>query len=150
MGPPGTIQAARAFLAALDLRRFRVRSRPAFSAILDTVTEELRGSLPTKAQHWGSARKFLNIFLRDCLYDRILAEKYGLVRLEPWLEVPLDKQVAKGLRKLSPPVGAPRWQTVIGLQPGASALLQEAASRAAARDGVCRVHLDLRFYRNEA
>ena len=150
MGPPGTIQAARAFLAALDLRRFRVQSRNRFETLLNTVTEELRSSLPPKAQHWGSARQYLNIFLRDCLYDQYLSERYNLSHLEPWLEVPLDKQVAKGLRKLVPSVGAPRWKTVIGLAPDCSALFQDAAARAAKRDSVCRVHLDLRFYRNEA
>ncbi|HEY9707785.1 MAG TPA: hypothetical protein V6D48_06230, partial [Oculatellaceae cyanobacterium] len=97
MGPRGTIKAARQFLADLDLRRLRKRSQSSFAAVLDSMTDELIAALPRKSQHWGSARKFLNIFLRGVIYNRYLCDHYSLYRLEPWLEIPLDSHVAKGL-----------------------------------------------------
>src|SRR5688572_26252253 len=93
MGPQGTIKAARKFLADLDLRRLRKRSQSSFTVELDTLTVELMKALPKKAQHWGSARKFLNIFLRGVVYNRYLCDRYDLYALEPWLEIPLDRQV---------------------------------------------------------
>jgi hypothetical protein len=120
MGPKGTIRAARDFLSHLDLRRFEVGTESEFLRILDTVTEELLKSMPIGAQHWGSARKFVNIFLRGCVYNRHICLGYKLARTEKWLEVPLDSHVAAGLRNLDDRTDLPRWQTVIGLYSGYS------------------------------
>jgi hypothetical protein len=147
MGPKGTIQAAREYLQTVDLRRFRVRSERMFQRRLNKVTEELRQSLPKKARHWGSSRKFLNIFLRGCLYNRYVCEHYKLQVLERWLEVPLDSQVGKGLRKCLPKENVPRWKSVVGITPRENATFQSCAARLAVSEGVCRVHLDLKFWR---
>jgi len=147
MGPKGTVQAAREYLQTVDLRRFRVQSERAFQRQLDKTTEELRQSLPKKARHWGSSRKFLNIFLRGCFYNRYLCEHYKLHLLEPWFEVPLDSQVGKGLRNCSSNQDVPRWKSVVGLTPEQNSVFQSCASRLAISEGVCRVHLDLKFWR---
>ena len=147
MGPKGTIQAARAYLQNVELRRFCVHSERAFQRRLNETTEELRRRLPNGARYWGSSRKFLNIFLRDCFYNRYICEHYKLHALEPWLEVPLDSHVAKGMGKCPAGGDVPRWRTVVGLTPEQNAVFQACASRLAASEGVCRVHLDLKFWR---
>ena len=150
MGPPGTIQAARIFFQGVDLRRFRRRSEIAFAKELNAATNELEYSLPEGAQHWGSSRKFLNIFLRGCLYNQYICKAYSLDRLEPWLEVPLDSHIAKGLKRSAGRGQLPRWTTVIGLSQENSELFQAYASDFAARQKTFRVHLDLKFWRGGA
>ena len=48
---------------------------------------------------WGFARKGLNIFLRDCFYNRYIHDHYGLQAIEPFLEVPLDGRVMEKIRR---------------------------------------------------
>ena len=149
MGPKGTIQKARDFLQALDLHRFQVKSEKAFQRVLETVTLELKSALPRTAQRWGSARKFLNIFLRDVLYNRYLCEAYRFKHLEPWLELPLDSHVARGLK--SEPTGQhlPRWETVVGLTSKQSQEYQNFAAQLANQLRTHRIHLDLKYWRDE-
>lgn len=147
MGPAGTIQAARAFLKSVDIKRFSVRSETAFRSVLDAVTGELLESLPRKARRWGAARKFLNIFLRNCTTNKYLCEHFALDRIERWLEVPLDSHVGKRLRKEPAGSGLPKWKTVVGLTPEASAAFQKVATEVAAAEGVLRVHLDIKYWR---
>ena len=147
MGSAGTIPAARKYLQLVDLRRFVVRSEEAFLSELSAATGELKRSLPSDARHWGSSRKFLNIFLRGCLYNRYLCSLHRLERIESWLEVPLDSHVAKGLKQEAGRDALPVWTTVIGLTPQNSDRFQAFASEVAKRDGVLRVHLDLKYWR---
>jgi hypothetical protein len=93
-GNAGTVAASRTFLRSLPLQRFAVRNARKFAQALDRTTNDLRTALPRTAQHWGLARKILNIFLRDCLYTTYLAEAYRLQRAEPLLELPLDSITA--------------------------------------------------------
>lgn len=150
MGPKGTVQAARLFLQKIEINRFMVRSQRAFAMELDAATEELRKSLPPKARKWGSARKFLNIFLRNCAYNQYLRVQWRLERIEPWLEVPLDSHVAGGLHRETGSENLPKWSTVISLKPALSANFQKFASDVAARDGVLRVHLDVKYWRQNS
>jgi hypothetical protein len=144
-GSAGVIQAAKTFMEKLDLGAVCLDSESRFQRVLNKLTERLRSALPPNAQHWGAARKALNLFLRDAFYNRYTFGQYGLARLEPWLEVPLDKYVAiellKGDRSL------PRWEGVKYLSPATSELYQASASIMAERRGVARVHLDLWLYR---
>jgi hypothetical protein len=149
MGPEGTITAAREFLAAFDLRKFRVRSERKFQQQLNLATEALRMSLPPDAQHWGSARKFFNIYIRGALYNKYLCEHFELAGLEAWLEVPLDSHVAKGLRTELEGATLPGWKTVISLTPELNAEFQAVASNVSDRLGVARVHLDAKYWRGD-
>jgi len=141
----GTVAAARRFLRSLDLRRFVTESEDAFQECLDATTLECQARLPSKS--WGAARKFLNIYLRGALYNRFLCEHYGLAILEPFLEVPLDRSVAIGLRGEDGGLSLPRWGTVIRLKPDVSAAYQAFASSVSRRKGCARVHLDLWYFR---
>lgn len=147
MGPEGTIDAARDFLANIDLSRFQTLNEKDFRNILEQVTCECIKELPQTAQHWGSARKFLNIFLRDVVYNKYLCEAYKLDAIEPWLEVPLDRQVTSALRKVADGHNLPRLESVIRLDSATNRTYQEFASAVANKDGVLRVHLDLKYWR---
>lgn len=149
MGPGGTVPAARRFLADLSLARFRCRSAGSFQRTLDRVTDEYVKELPRGARHWGSARKFLNIFLRHVVYSRYLCEEYRLAHIVPWLEVPLDSHTALGLRGERGGSSLPRWRTVIGLDAATSRRYQDFAAEVASRMGCERVHLDLLYWRRE-
>jgi hypothetical protein len=113
------------------------------------VTAAYVEHLPRGAQHWGPARKFLNIFLRGVVYNRYLCDEYALAGIVPWLEVPLDSHVALGLRSEPGGLSLPRWKTVKGLDPTTSKRYQDFAADTAARIGCERVHLDLLYWRRE-
>jgi hypothetical protein len=149
MGPKGTISAAQEYLASLNLARFRVNSDKESRAALDQATECFLDQLPAGGKHWGAARKFLNIFLRNVIYNRFLCEHYGLIILEPWLELPLDSQVAKGLREEANGRSLPRWKTVIGLDRETNKKFQEFATSVAAKESIHRVHLDIKYWRRD-
>jgi len=133
----------------LDLRVFaRAKNQTSFEELLDKTTEKLRLALPEYWQRWGSSRKFLNIFLRDAFYNRYLCNVYKLRKLEPWLEIPLDRDVANGLRSERGGKSLPAWKTVIGLDQQTSKLYQNFASHIAKKKNISRVHLDLWYWRN--
>lgn len=142
----GTVLAARGFLPAINLRSLAQLDERAFARRLDHLTGKLCALLPDRSDGWGFARKFLNIFLRDSLYDAHLSRTFRLARIERWLEVPLDGDV--GRRLLAEPEGAslPRWRTIYELDHATHLAFQQVASRVAARKGIARVHLDLLFW----
>jgi hypothetical protein len=145
-GRSGTVAAARQFLGNLDLSRVPSRSADRFTKWHDLTTEQLRRALPGRSPPWGAARKFLNIFLRDALYEAHLHQTYRLDRVERWLEVPLDGYVGKRLNADREGAALPRWRTIKGLTPTVSAQFQAVAAVAAAREGCARVHLVLLFW----
>jgi hypothetical protein len=146
-GSRGVIARTRSRLRKIDLARFSVRSRSAFAARLDAETKRLRKALPRGARNWGTARKALNLFLRDVLYHRLLCKFYGLDSLEQRLEVPLDSYVAKAIRGELPREDLPKWPGVKHLTPQISMVYQTAAAQIAAKEQIARVHLDLRWWR---
>lgn len=150
MGPPGTIAAAKRFFQEFDLRSIKARSEASFITKLDNATEELRASLPREGQYgqyWGSSRKFLNIFLRNCLYNRYLCDQFRFHTLEKWLEVPLDSHVGRGLKLETEGKNLPCWKTVIGLTPEISNEFQTIAHLVAVKKRIARVHLDILYWR---
>jgi len=89
---------------------------------------------------------FLNIFLRNCAYNRFVCEEFGLDKLEPWMEVPLDSHVATGLKSEQEGAHLRRWKSVIGLTRIDSDALQAVALKVAMRKGINRVHLDVHYW----
>ena len=137
----GDIEHIRTFLDRLNLRRFNDPTK--FSRALDRSTKSLANLLPK--DRWGAARKFLNLYLRDATYNFYLREAYGLDRVEPLLELPMDSYAANELRRQC---GAlPRWKGVIHLAPKENAVYQAFAGQVAARECIHRVHLDVRYWR---
>lgn len=146
-GGANVVQRARDFLRSVDLAAFRVGTEAGFRARLDKATEALRSRLPRGARNWGTARKALNLFLRDAVYSFYVREYYGLARLEPWLEVPLDSLVAAEILRSRDDGALPRWPGVKHLSPEISDAYQRVASRIGSAAGVYRVHLDLSWWR---
>jgi hypothetical protein len=147
MGPSGTIDRARAFLKSMDLAKLVTPDCDAFRQELDRVTKEYVSVIPLA---WGSARKFLNIFLRDCLYNRWVCEDYKLRDIESWLEVPLDSHVSSELSERDTEKVLPRWRGVTKLELAQSEIYQRFAAQVAEAEGVARVHLDIKFWRANA
>jgi hypothetical protein len=104
----------------------------------------LQKELPRPAASWGLARKLLNIFIRDCVYDSYLRRAYGLQAIESACEIPLDSITATQIRRKSP--GVPQWRGVKYVTPEVSAQYQEAARAIAQKKGVSTLHLDAYWY----
>jgi hypothetical protein len=141
-GGKGVVGAARNFLRQLDLSRFAVGNRSAFAAELDRATNELRSALPRGAQHWGIARKVLNIFLRDCFYTSYLVSTFRLDRSEVFMELPLDSITAKQLKSTVGRGALPSWCGVKHVTPEINARFQDAAAKEATKQRIERLHLD--------
>src|SRR5689334_14518955 len=75
MGSKGTIRRVRSFLAAGVLQDLDATSVETFPCYLDEVTNKLMAEAGVE---WGPARKFLNIFLRDALYNYYIRAEYKL------------------------------------------------------------------------
>jgi len=141
-GNTGTVAASRQFLRSLPLQRFALTQLGRFAAELDRTTDDLRAALPRNAQHWGLARKILNVFLRDCLYTTYLSEAYQLQRAENFLELPLDSITARQLQLVAGRGVLPRWPGVRHVTPDVSAQFQAVAAKEAKARKIARAHLD--------
>lgn len=141
-GAPGVVSAARCFVADLPLHPFGTKLEPAFVNALEGSTEQLRRALPRGAKRWGVARKLLNIFLRNALYNHYLNQAYSLDQAEPWFEVPLDSIVAKELRRLLGSTPLTKWRGVQHVTPTVSRQYQQAIRQLAADKGIAPIHLD--------
>jgi hypothetical protein len=146
-GAEGVVDAARRFLADLDLTPLKTLDPAAYAAWLDKTTDDLLRHLPEKARRWGAARKVTNIFMAHAALNRELAGEFGLGRLISVMETPLDKQAASGLRGRAGGHKLPRWQGVRGLTPEDSRAYQDAASDLAKAEQVPRACLDVILWR---
>ena len=149
-GAPGVVGVARRFFKKMDLGMFAVAKEKRFVQRLDVATEHLRRRFPRGARNWGAARKALNLFLRDALYNTFLSQHYHLPRLERWLEIPLDRDVATGLHSDWHGERLPKWIGFKNLKPEVSKIYQQAAKLVAKNQHIERVHLDLIYWRRKA
>jgi hypothetical protein len=147
-GARGVVRASRRALKSVNLAKFAVGTRSRFLKALERETQKVRLKLPPGARHWGVARKVLNIFLRSCVYSRLIARAYGLSQVERWLELPLDSQVANGIHVCSR-MALPRWQTIKGLESDVSVCYQNAAASLARRLRVHPIHLETCWWRED-
>jgi len=141
-GAPGVVAVVRDHLASLRLSRFRVSDRGAFRRSLEGATQDLVSALPAAARSWGLARKCLNVFLRDSFYNARLVSEFGLGVAEPFFEVPLDRIVAKELRRHAGRGLLPIWPGVRHLTADMSEVYQAFALELSASWGIARVYLD--------
>ena len=146
-GAVGVVRSARSGLRNVDLPAFKRADRASYSELLDKETQSLRRRLPPTARHWGTARKCLNIFLRDVLYCRYLCDHFSFHKFQAQLEVPLDGHVAGALLKDAEGTELPRWRTIKSLTPQQSEQYQAVARRIAMRKDTHAVHLDLLYWR---
>jgi len=102
-----------------------------FAAWLEIKTDQLASAAGIK---WGAARKALNLFLRDCLYNKHLSSAYHhLAHLEPWMEMPLDSVIAGQLKRDAGRGRLPVWQGLKHLTKPDSLRFQNHASTMATR-----------------
>src|ERR1043166_8046369 len=142
-GHTGTVQAAREFLLQrVDLEAFGTSDENTFAVRLNRTTRALLKALPRPAQHWGLARKVLNLFLLDCFYNTYLNEAFHLSRAEQVFELPLDSITGTQLSKAASGKTLPPWPGVKHLTPDVAELFQTKAADEARQKNIARVHLD--------
>lgn len=164
-GTSGIVETARKFLREIDLISFKnsLENEQNFNRFLDNHTTELinhfqklEGFKQNEGGGFGAARKSLNLFFREVVYNKFWAEQLGLpTDLENYnraiqhLEIPLDKDVAEGILKHRSEVKEvpEKWPRVIHLTPEISKAFQKAAQIIATQEETVRVHLDLIFWR---
>lgn len=111
------------------------------------MTRRVQRRIPS--HQWGTARKGLNIFLRDVLYNTYLERDLGFSRVEYWLELPLDSFTVRALRAQPAAGQLPRFPGVAIVESRTYAEFQHAAQRVADDWGIARVHLDAYWWRGE-
>lgn len=146
-GASGVISAAREAAAKIDVRKLSECNVQTFPAFLNEATDALLNRFPDKAKNWGAARKAINLYFRDLVYNADLSMYFQLKPVRELLEVPLDKDVATGLLDQPEGKSLPKWTSIKGLQPKTSAAYQAVAAKVASRHQVCRVDLDVFFWR---
>lgn len=139
----GVLTAAQQFLADVSLSKVPRSDLNSFERWLDRETENLLNVFPIRGRPWGTARKALNLFLRDVLYNRYLCNKFGLMTIKPWLEIPLDSAVANGLKRLGQRGQLPRWPGLKRLTKPVSQIFQDFAGEFAEENEIERIHLDI-------
>jgi len=138
----GVLGASQNFLKRLRLAKIP-RSEIAFRQWLNRQTYSLVDQLPVPYRPWGTARKVINLFLRDALYNKYLARAFKLNQLQRWLEIPLDGAVAKGLKQKAGRGNLPPWLGLKKLTRSESDPFQEYALLWAKEARTYRVHLDI-------
>lgn len=153
-GAPDLIRISRDYFEDdIDLKVFRRKlNSKTYTHYLDELTNELRNKYPKKGRSWGAARKALNLFFRDVVYNRYLSDYLEIPNDSTKnndflknLEVPLDKDVAKGLRIIFNDL--PKWQSIRKLTKKESDAYQIKALEYANNLGTARIHLDLILWR---
>jgi hypothetical protein len=139
----GVLRVTQAYLGAIDLSRIPLSAQDKYMDWLDERTELLLDTLPLTNRPWGAARKAINLFMRDVLYNRYLNDHFALAKLEPWLEVPLDSAVAKGLKNRAGYGRLPQWPGLKNLKSEISQKFQVFAMQHAQTQRIERVHLDV-------
>lgn len=156
-GASGIIKIAREYFYTIDIEEFMccLDSKEVFCNFLDKHTDNLVANFPESGRSWGGARKGLNLFLREIVYNKFFSDYYGLPtqfiefnEKVKFLEVPLDKDVATGIFSESE-VKLPKWTSIKSLTPNISKEYQNAAQVIAQKEGFAKVNLDLRCWRKE-
>jgi hypothetical protein len=149
-GAPGVVEAARSYLMKIKLKNLsNIKEEPEYIRFLNRHTGKLKNKFHGRAKgNWGAARKALNIFIRDVAYNLVLTEWYGIDQIMPWLEVPLDNDVIKGIKKdKRKALELPNWNSIRKLEKHESRKFQKEAKHIGDAEGVYRVHLDLKYWR---
>jgi hypothetical protein len=145
----GVLAAVHKYLKRVRLEDIPSRSEGDFQGWLNARTIDLMRAMPRKkrckSRRWGTARKALNLFLRECACNHHLRRAYALSRIERWLEIPLDSVTAKELKKRAERGHLPPWPGLGKLVKRTSDAFQAYAVQYSESDGVrlpARVYLD--------
>ena len=101
---------------------------------------------PTRRSELGCGEKGAqHLHALHFLHYAPVAVEYGLEQIVPYLEVPLDSQVATRLRGQPEGARLPAWKSIASLTEECSRAFQDVAARVACRMKVHRADLDV-FY----
>jgi hypothetical protein len=134
------------------LEDFREIDKGTFKNLLDRHTLRLQGQirkLDNSAFYWGSARKAINIFLATACYHAVLRREYDLDKIEDYMEIPLDSQVAKKLSTEAKKreIALSQWESLKHLPKNLSEEYQKFALLYAQELKCSRVQLDVLIWR---
>jgi hypothetical protein len=146
-GAAGIVQVSRKYLATLDMENLKKLDPLNYLQVMERWTDKLAQQFPDGAKNWGTARKAINVFMTQAFLNKYLSEEYGLQKFADVLEIPLDSQVAFGLRKLAERNKLPQWSGIRRLRPEISSRYQEFASQNAKERNIPKVCLDMIFWR---
>ncbi len=149
-GAPKVIEKARSFCKELNLAELSNVTEGQFKDWLDRNTDSLAERFPKEAKgNWGAARKAINVFLEEAFYNRFLFKEYELQRVQAFLEIPIDKKVAKGIKEDCGKnlASFPDWSGIKNLTFEQNNRYQERANELAEREGTLRVLLDLKYWK---
>ena len=145
----GRIDRARSFLQdEMRLNDFSTLSEADFVTLLDEKTHRLAAHLPRPRDdvpNWGAARKVLNIYLRLCAMNKDVNQAFGLGQIEPFLELPLDRDAVKGLDRHAGTQFRKEFR-IKSLTLEQNSELQKIASQVATEKGVHRYELDVLYW----
>ncbi len=156
-GASGIIKIAREYFYTIDIEEFMscIDSKDVYSKFLNKHTDNLVSIFPENGRSWGGARKGLNLFFREVVYNKFFSDYFGLpTRITEFnekvkfLEVPLDRDVATGIYSESE-VTLPKWKSIKSLTPTISEEYQIVAQIIAEKENYAKVNLDLRYWRKE-
>ncbi|MEK6527452.1 MAG: hypothetical protein AABZ36_01005 [Nitrospirota bacterium] len=147
-GAKDVVESARKSLAKIKIEKYSITStQKEFIEILDKDTQEIMRALPSGAQNWGAARKVINIFLRNLIYNKHICQKHKIDHIESWLEIPLDSHVAEGLSETDSGRNLPRWNSIKRLTKADSDQYQLVAYTIAEKLKINRIDLDIYLWR---
>ncbi len=150
--PKGTIKKTQGYLEEIQLEEFCRRNSKEFGEILDKHTHALSKEIrDSSSAYWGSARKALNLLLENAAYHSVLRKEYRLDEIEPFMEIPLDRQVAEHLIECAMKRNKtlPRWKTIKDLIIDDSNVYQDFALVFAKEKECTRIQLDVLLWRNK-
>jgi hypothetical protein len=143
---PDLVSKLRKGVAAIDLAAFNMCHLNEFSDLLEAGTRRVMRHMPSGERHWGTARKVVNLFLRNATYNFLLRGEFNLARLESQLEIPLDSYSTKALRKRTLDRRLPPWLGMKRLTREDSKQYQDRAGELARLENTARVHLDIFYF----
>lgn len=162
-GKTGLIKETRKYIkSSVKLKEFAEALRKnRYDAYLDLNTSKLCKALRKHNCRWGTARKGLNIFFRDVLYNSFFFKELKLCfEYGDQLEIPLDSKTMGKIRRLYVEnnfkqfeLVKPRTTTIIALDSENSRSFQKIAAEIAKRlpkyRSYRRVDLDMEFWTEE-
>ena len=158
-GPPKMVEVCRHYLEMeISIEEFFecLPDEELYLKFLDRHTDRLRKSFPLGGrQNWGAARKAINLFLREIVYNNYFAILYKLpvsyhrnnLHIRN-LEVPLDSHVAKGIIKDAKKTDL-KWISIKSLDKNKSTTFQAQAQAIAKKENIARIYLDIKYWRSE-
>ena len=158
-GPKDGIQALRRYMNEHAwIKPFRNATRAQYQRELDKLTENLAQVLKACEggwYNWGGPRKVLNILFRSIAERDTLAAHYEVDDLKPYLEVPLDSEMIKFLKRQMQSGGYPQtdqaglkeWTTIKECDARRNALIQAVAADVATHVSCDRYQLDFFAWR---